>query len=372
MAGLSLAYYLSLSPLRNRSVLVLDKAVKDQNDRTWSFWEQGAGPFESILFRTWDTVDFYGTTLSGPLDLGTYRYKLLRGIDFYTFVQEHLRQFPNIEFRQATINRVADTPQGGFVIADDEPYMADYVFDSTYALRLNLPERHNLLQHFKGWIIRTQKPCFDVQHPRMMDFRVAQQGDCRFLYVLPFDTQTALVEYTIFNDHLLSETDYETALRTYIDQFLDAGTYQISETEFGVIPMSDEQAPDRPAEHLIRIGTSGGYTKPSTGYTFQRTQQYLRELVQNLAEMGQPIRKKSRLRVFFKGYLDSVLLNVLQYKRHPADDIFTRLYEHNPPSQIFRFLDEDTTFWEDIRIMQTVPLGPFLVGAFDVMRKRLF
>lgn len=372
MAGLSLAYYLSQSSLGNRSILVIDKETKNRNDRTWCFWERGVGPFESILCRTWDTVNFYGTTFSGPLDMGAYRYKMLRGIDFYNHVRQTLANFPGIELRQATINRIADTPQGGFVIADDEPYIADFVFDSTFLLPLDQPENHNLLQHFKGWIITAERPCFDPAQPRMMDFRVEQQGDCRFLYVLPFDERTALVEYTIFNDRLLADDEYETSLRYYIDQHLNAGAYQISETEFGIIPMSDAPITKKPAEHIIRIGTSGGYTKPSTGYTFQRTQRYLQELVLTMTVTGQPVRQKSWFKQRFKGLLDSVLLNVLQYHRHPADDIFTRLYERNPPSQIFKFLDEDTTLPEDLRIMSTVPLGPFIRGTVDVIRKRIF
>ncbi|WP_421829132.1 lycopene cyclase family protein [Larkinella sp.] len=372
MAGLSLAYYLSLSSLRDRSILILDKETKSRNDRTWCFWEDQEGPFESILFRKWDTVEFVGTTFNGMLDMGAYQYKMLRGIDFYTFMKNHLAQFPSIEFRQVTVNRVKDTPQGGFVIADDEPYIADYVFDSTHLLKLNRSENHNLWQHFKGWTITAEKPCFDVDKPCMMDFRVDQQGDCRFLYVLPFDDRTALVEYTIFNDKLLSDEQYENALLGYIDQFIDTGSYVVQETEFGIIPMSDEPTTERPGKHVIRIGTAGGYTKPSTGYTFQRTQRYLREIVQNLAANGKPKRRKPWLRRVFKRFLDSVLLNVLQYHRHPADDVFTRLYQRNPPAQIFRFLDEDTTFAEDLRIMTTVPLGAFTLAAFDVIRKRVF
>jgi lycopene beta-cyclase len=371
MSGLSLAYYMSLSPLRDKSILIIDKEVKNQNDRTWSFWERGEGPFEAALFRKWSTVNFYGPTLSGPLNIGEYQYKMLRGIDFYTYVKEHLAQFPNIEFRQGTINRLKDTADGGFLIVDDDPIIADYVFDSTYALNLKDPANHNLLQHFKGWVITTEKACFDIHQPRIMDFRVAQEGDCRFLYVLPFDAHTAMVEYTIFNDHLLTPAQYEHSLRTYIDTYLDTGTYQITETEFGIIPMSDEPAPEHPGEHIVRIGTSGGYTKPSTGYTFQRTQAYLRELVRMLATTGQPFRRKSWFMGPFKLWLDSVLLNVLQNKRHPADDIFSRLFERNPPSRILRFLDEDTSLWEDISIMSSLPTLPFAVGALDVMRKRL-
>lgn len=371
MAGLSLAYYLSQSQLRNRSILILDKEPKNRNDRTWCFWEQGEGTFESILFRKWKTVDFYGTTFSGPLNLGNYQYKMLRGIDFYDFMQEKLAACPSIERKQVTINRIKETPQGGFVIADDEPYIADYVFDSTYALKLDQDGNHNLLQHFKGWVITTEKPCFDVGRPRMMDFRVDQQGDCRFLYVLPFNERTALVEYTIFNSYLLADEEYEHFLKQYIERFLDTGSYQISETEFGVIPMSDVPTQERPSKHIIRIGTSGGYTKPSTGYTFQRTQQNLYEIVQQLVKKGKPNRKTGWWKGRFKFY-DSILLNVLEKKRYPADDLFTLLYQKNEPSDIFKFLDERTGLGEELRIISSMPKAPFTWALFNVLRRKWF
>ncbi|HLL93502.1 MAG TPA: lycopene cyclase family protein [Spirosoma sp.] len=370
MAGLSLAYYLTQSPLRNRSILILDRDQKNRNDRTWCFWENGAGPFESIMFRRWNTVNFHGTTHAGPLDLGSYQYKMLRGIDFYTFVQNELDKWPNIERCQATINRIKDTPQGGFVIADDQPYIAEYVFDSTFALRMNQPRNHNLLQHFKGWVINTEKACFDPQRPEIMDFRVEQHGDCRFVYVMPFEPKTALVEFTLFNDKLLTDAEYDADIRRYIDRFLDAGAYQIKETEYGVIPMSDTQTEENPSQHIVRIGTSGGHTKASTGYTFQRTQRYLREIVSSLVATGRPNRKQSWFRNRFKLY-DSVFLNVLEKHRHPADDIFTRFYADNHPVKAFQFLDEDSHFVDELRLFKTMPRWPFTAAFFDVLRRKL-
>ncbi len=369
MAGLSLAYHLLQSPLRDRRILILDREIKNRNDRTWCFWERSAGPFESILFRKWKTVGFHGTTSMGPLDMGKYEYKMLRGIDFYEFIQNELTKWPNVEQKQVTINRIKDTPQGGFVIADDEPYIADYVFDSTFALKLDQPENHNLLQHFKGWVIRAEKPCFNPKEPIIMDFRVDQQGDCRFIYVLPFDERTALVEFTLFNETLLTNSEYEVALTNYIEQFLDTGSYKICETEYGVIPMSDEVTLENPSEHIVRIGTAGGFTKASTGYTFQRTQRYLQTIVKNLVETGKPARQMPWFKRRFKLY-DSIFLNVLEQRRHPADDIFTRIYAENP-RRVFRFLDEDTRFLDELRLFATMPFRPFLVAFFNVLSRKI-
>ena len=143
--------------------------------------------------------------------------------------------------------------------------------------------------------------------------------------------------------------------------------YKIKETEFGIIPMSDQPHEEFPSSKIIRIGTSGGYVKASTGYSFQRTQRRLKKLVSDLTKNQKPkINKQS-----WKNYLDSVLLNVLQTKKHRADDVFTCLFMHNKAIQVLKFLDEDTSFGEDLRIMRSVPLTPFSKAAAEVVFKKL-
>ena len=370
MAGLSLAYYLSRSSLRNSSILLVDQEPKTKNDRTWCYWEDESGPFEDIVFRTWQHVDFYGTTFSGPLQLGGYQYKMLRGIDFYQFMQRELGKLPNLHLHYGTITAMQEVEAGAQLTVGDKQFRGNVLFDSTYRLNQVSPQNHNLLQHFKGWVITTEQPCFDPARPRVMDFRVAQEGDCRFLYVMPFDEHTALVEYTIFSEHLLAAEAYEESLRAYIGQYLCTGEYSIRETEWGVIPMSDVPTSENPSQHIVRIGTSGGHTKPSTGYTFQRTQRYLRELVAQLEATGlPPARHKPLFVTWFKAQLDSVLLNVLQKNRHPADDVFTKLFAKNPAHLVFKFMDEDTSVWEDLRVANTMPKVPFTLAVFDLIRR---
>jgi hypothetical protein len=81
-AGLSLAYHISKSSLQNKSILLIDKASKTENDRTWCFWEKEPNLFENIVYRKWRKVDFYGADFADSLDLGKYgindqRYRLL-------------------------------------------------------------------------------------------------------------------------------------------------------------------------------------------------------------------------------------------------------------------------------------------------------
>ena len=228
-----------------------------------------------------------------------------------------------------------------------------------------------MLQHFKGWEITTPTPRFDPACPVMMDYRVEQKGvGVRFGYVLPVSANRALVEYTLFSDKLLTPEEYNLELQTYIRDILKIDDFSIEDEEFGVIPMSDEQPEISKRNHVIRIGTSGGYVKASTGYAFHRTQHFTQELVSQLLTAGKPLFPKRTLRQGFKRLVDSTLLNVLLKNRHSGKDIFTRLYKKNPTPRLFAFMDGESTLPDDLRVMSTVPLWPFTKGMFDALMRR--
>lgn len=365
MAGLSLAFYLNQSTMRDKKILIIDREIKNQNDHTWCFWEKEENPFESIIYRKWSNVWFHGTNdFSEFLSLENYAYKMIRAVDFYQFILSQINENAGFTFLQAEIisveNDVVKTNKGEFS-ADK------FVFDSFTRKTYDNPKYQNLWQHFLGWVIETETEKFKPNEPTLFDFRVEQKNECRFAYILPFSPKKALIEFTVFSDNLLPREIYEKNLSNYITEILKIGDYKILESESGVIPMSDEPHEEFPAEKTIRIGTAGGYVKASTGYSFQRTQRRLQKLVRDL-EKGQRS-KNEGLRFSWKNYLDSVLLNVLLTKKHPADDVFTHLFKHNKTTQVLKFLDEDTSLREDLRIMRSVPIRPFTKAAIEVLVK---
>ena len=372
MAGLSLAYYLKKSKLTEKSILIIEPNEKNTNDRTWAFWERTQNTFEDILYRKWDSVQLIDANGNPQkLDMGDYQYKLLRGIDFYNFVIGELKKYDGIEWLKDSVKKIKEDTDGAIVETQSgEVLKAVLVFDSTYQLNLTLKHNHNLLQHFKGYVIQTEKPCFNPALPVMMNFNIEQKGDCRFIYILPFDERTALVEYTIFSEKLLVKEDYDTELRKYIAEQLHLPDYRIVEEEFGVIPMSDVNTQEFPGKHIVRIGSAGGYTNAATGYTFQNTQRKLKSLVKTLEKTGSPKTKENWFKGRFRFYA-SVLLNVLEQKRHPAADIFATLYRKNSPVRVFGFLDGDTNLWEEIKLMNTVPKTKFLAAVGAVIVRKI-
>ncbi|CAH0994872.1 hypothetical protein EMA8858_00985 [Emticicia aquatica] len=373
MAGLSLAYYLKMSRISNKSILIIEPQEKNINDRTWAFWEVGDNTFEQILYKKWSSVKFCDTKNNSQiLDIGDYYYKLLRGIDFYNFVIGELKKTGNIEWLKDSVAAIQENKNDAFVTTKaGKKIRANFIFDSTYKLKLNIKNNHNLLQHFKGFVIRSEKPIFNPALPDMMNFGIEQQNDCRFIYVLPFDEHTALIEYTLFNESLLTTEEYDSEIKKYILEKIQLTHYQILEEEFGIIPMSDESTNEFPSKHIIRIGTAGGYTNPATGYTFQNTQRRLKQIVAHLEKTGSPIIKETWFKKRFLFY-SSVFLNVLEQKRLPAAEVFADLYNKNSPSQIFKFLDGDTTLLEEIKIMYSTKKTKFIAAVLDVVRRKFF
>jgi lycopene beta-cyclase len=368
MAGLSLGFYLDESSLKGKKVLIIDREEKNKNDHTWCFWEKGKSAFEEIVFRSWNQFWFHGTQrFSELLELENYQYKMIRAIDFYEFVISKLETNSNFTFLQADILEV----ENDSVKTDKGEFFADkFIFDSWTRKKYDNPTYHNLWQHFLGWEIETSQDVFKKDEPTLFDFRVEQKDECRFIYILPVSPKKALIEFTIFSDNLIEKEEYEANLKKYISEILQVETYKINETESGIIPMSDEPHEEFPNAKIIRIGTAGGYVKPSTGYSFKRTQKRLQKLVESLEKTNSI--KNSKLKIQnWKLYLDSVLLNVLQSKKHPADEVFTSLFRGNKTSQVLKFLDEETSIKEDLHIMKTVPLVPFTKAAIEEVFKKL-
>ena len=369
-AGLSLAYHLNSAGLHDKRILLLDRAPKTANDRTWCFWEAGQSPFEPVVFRQWEQVWFHGEGISKALELAPYRYKMIRGIDFYQFIGHWLAQQPNISVQYGEIERLEETPEGATVWQNGQPHRAKWVFSSLYQPQPKQPQFYYLLQHFKGWVIRTPQPAFDPQAATFMDFRVEQKGEVRFAYVLPFDEQTALVEYTLFSSQLLPEAEYDAGLREYLSQFCGVREFEVLETEFGFIPMTDAPFGLQQSPHILNIGIAGGRAKASTGYAFKRIQAQSRRIVESLLHSGQPVYKQPAFDRH--AWLDSIYLNVLDKKREGGREFFSGLFKKNPATTVLRFLDEETSWLEDLRIMSSVNIPKFVAATLEVGRSRLF
>jgi lycopene beta-cyclase len=364
-AGLSLLMHMIESgKFSDKKILLIDKEKKNKNDRTWCFWEKEAGLFEPVVYKKWNQLWFYGEEFSDCLSISPYEYKMIRGIDFYNYCFEIIGRQKNITVLKAAIRSMHSAGQSARVVPDEgngeKEYSADYVFSSILfekpALKKN---EYYLLQHFKGWRIETAKKCFDPSKAVLMDFRPDQRRGTTFVYVMPFTETEALVEYTLFSHLLLKPEEYDSGLKDYLRQQLQTDEFIIKEEESGTIPMTNHKFASANGR-IINIGTAGGQTKASSGYTFHFIQKNSAAIVQQLIHSGAFIVKKESRRFHF---YDSVLLDILYHNSLPGKKIFTDLFKKNKPQTVLRFLDNETSLTDELKIISTLPTLPFLKAA---------
>ena len=360
-AGLSLLMRFLQSPqLAHKKILLIDKQPKIINNRTWCFWEKEAGFFNTIVYKNWNHLLFACNDALTQLSIKPYTYKMIRGIDLYNYCFTEISKFPNVE---VIYEEILNFSSEKIILANRVIECGNaIVFNSTYK---NLPQqknKHYLLQHFKGKVIETSEPFFDETKATLMDFRVHQNHGTAFVYVMPLSPFKALIEYTLFTAALLTPEQYEGELNNYINNTLQLKNYNIIEEEFGVIPMTN--AIFSIVENgVYNIGTAGGQTKASTGYTFQFIQKQADAIITLLLKNKKPIVSDDFFKKRFKFY-DSTLLNLLTNEHLDGADFFSTLYKNNSAAAIFKFLDNETSLPEELKIMNTAPRWLFTKAAF--------
>ena len=365
-SGLLLANGLVKDPAFDQlNILLLEKDKKTLNDRTWCFWEEDEGEWESLVHDRWDNALFNAPNFSDRFPMRPYQYKMIRSLDFYQAIYPRLEEALNVKIVQAEVTDIDPGDEYCLVKTDNTTYRGDKVFSSLPQDHFTKQQKYPVLQqHFIGWFVQTEQPIFDPSTMVFMDFDLPQKEETRFMYVLPFSEKEALIEYTLFSKDLLEKAEYENAMIDYLNE-KQAGEYTITEKEQGSIPMTAYDFSQHNKANLMHIGTAGGWTKASTGFTFQKSQRKINALIQHLKQERSLLSFPQRSKFDF---YDLLFLDVLAKYNAEGGKLFTRMFRYNSPQRIFAFLDERTSFLQEARLMVSFPIGRFV----SALVKRLF
>ncbi|MBS7232887.1 lycopene cyclase [Flavobacterium psychroterrae] len=370
LAALMTVYKMVLSTkFSNKSILLLDEDSKKTNDRTWCFWSKDETLWHSIIFKKWDSALFANENFNRNLELKPYQYSQIRGLDFYNFVFQEISKHQNITFLNEKVTDINELETHVFIGTEANRYTCNYLFNSIYtkALALNQTKYPVLQQHFVGWFIKSETEIFNSEQATFMDFSVEQRGNTRFMYVLPISKTEALVEYTLFSEDLLPKEEYENEIQIYLRN-LGVDQYQIIEKEQGSIPMTCYPFWKKNTKRVLNIGTAGGWTKASTGYTFKNSDKKSSELIKfvqnNSSAKMSTFHKKNKF-----WFYDLLLLDILHRNNELGSSIFSSLFKKGNPALIFKFLDEETNLLEDLKVILKCPKFPFIKALLRVLFK---
>lgn len=366
-SGLQLAYRMSQDAFfDDKSILIIDRTKDKGNDRTWCYWEEGEGEWDALLTKSWSNIFFGSDSFSKTISISPFNYKMIRSEGFYKSLWEKIDSKSNFRFIETSVDGFLETDKGVEVMTKKGSYSGSKLFNSlpnpeAYKSQDRYPLIH---QHFVGWIVKTKVDIFDDSLATFMDFTVPQNGNTRFMYVLPIDKKTALFEYTLFSKKLLKHSDYESSIKDYLNDknILD---YEIIEKEKGNIPMTSFKFFKLNSRHILNIGTAGGWTKASTGYTFRNTTKKTKQVVTFLKKKDDLSKFQKRTKYWF---YDLLFLDVLAHHNNEGSALFSSMFKNGKTKTIFRFLDEDSTLLEDLKVITSVPPKRFMQALY----KRFF
>jgi len=336
----------------NKKILLIEKENKNLNDRTWSFWEGKNGKFDDLVSKSWSYAKFKSFNTNLEFNLDPFIYKTIRSSDFYKKLFSKIKLSKQIKIENLEVKQIISKKNKVIIHTKSNEFIGKYVFSSI--LKKDLLKNSSfpfLKQHFEGWFIKTNKSFFDKNKTTLMDFSINQKNETRFIYILPFKSNEALIEFTLFTKSILKNSEYEKVLKEYLNN-KEIDSYEILEKEKGVIPMTCYPFEKHNNSRVLFIGTAGGWTKASSGYTFKNIITKT-ELLINFLKREKDL-SKFNLRSRFNFY-DLILIDVLYNYNHLGDKIFSSLFRNNKPNKVLNFLDEKTNLIDELKIMYSFP-----------------
>ncbi|MDA9643606.1 lycopene cyclase family protein [Candidatus Pelagibacter sp.] len=341
-AGLSLAYELdSHQKLENRTLAIVESRDEYKRDKTWSFWKVSPHNFDDCIKKSWDNFTINIPGRLKHIDCKNMPYQTIDSGLFYQKIIDKLKQNTNIYFFK-NINEV--NTQNSFIF--------NSVSDT-------IDNKSKLWQHFSGIEIETSKDFFDEKIFNLMDFDCDQKDSIHFFYTLPFSKTKALIDTTWFSDlNNTSLIDYDIQLKDYVENKLKIKNYKINYKETGAIPLFHPNNIKK--LNQIEIGTAGGMTRLSTGYTFlniQEQSRYIRKNIENI--------KDTKIFSIERKYefLDNIFLKVLKKNPERMAQIFYKMF-NSSPNTVINFLSNKSNILEDISIISKMPKWVFLKQLF--------
>jgi lycopene beta-cyclase len=365
-AGLSLVYYmLQSNQLRNSQILLIDPCIDQIPSKTWCYWAKE--PLEihpkNLAIQEWKLLSIKSNNQKIQKELGTLRYFHLNSKDFYESIFSKIRQFENVTLLKDSVIEMEEidglvkikTAKNGF-------FDSDYVFDSRLGNEKK-ESKKTLTQVFSGWTIESVDDLFDPNTITMMDFGNQTDDKFDFVYVLPFSKNKGLVEFTAYSSEPISEKTLERSLQNHLERLTNSRPYTITFRETGIIPMSTLITPKPISKKILPIGTAAGWTKASTGYTFHTIQKKSKDLIQKLESKKSFLDLNSKPKRF--DFYDNILLNIAHKWPNKLPSVFFDLFGTSSPETVLRFLNEETSIWEEIKMLSKLRFKIFIKSLFQ-------
>lgn len=371
-AGLSLASRLCKLGYDCPKTLVIEQRRSYGNDRTWCFWHNHKLPLGDWVTHEWQRLRLAHGDQTLDFDCGTNAYQIVTAAKFYAHATQAIAANPAIEL-------VMDTA----VTAEPCPSAAGWTIETalgTVHAKLVLDARTTtfqddsaavLWQSFYGQEVVCDEDWFNPAQAVLMDFTATAGDQISFAYVLPTSPRHALIEATVFGPRPLRAADLADQLERAKADHAGGLSLAVRHSEQGVLPMGlNRPAPSLGHGHA-RAGIMAGAARPSSGFAFQRIQQWANRCSQSIASGQGPVGHAPD--PLAMRMMDRLFLKVIRNAPQMAPALFMSIFDKADNQSVIRFLSGTASLRDCLQVMAALPtarfvsqlLRPAAVGGFS-------
>jgi lycopene beta-cyclase len=366
LAGSSLAYLLYHRGYRGQ-VHLFDSRRRFDREQRWCSW----GPVPEELSWTfgysWDRWQVIWGHRRAVVRLPERPYREIYAPSFFERVLEELAGSSNVHLHLGSEVRSVECHNGRLAIELAVGSLGtDLAFDSRPAAvrETSSGSGPRLRQSFVGRVVSTTGAAFDPATVTLMDF--GEEEDISFTYVLPFTSDRALVESTVFAPRPLPAASHRSRIGTYLRE-RGISSYTVASEESGDLPLATNRFSDRLCDRHHVIGAAGGALRPSSGYGLVRIMRRSEEIAEALLR-GRPVprsREPARRRL-----LDEVFLETVASSPDLARRSFVEMFSCLRPEVLVRFLSDEASVFDELRMVAVLPKAPFLHAGLRTALRR--
>lgn len=236
--------------------LILEKGLSLGGNHTWSFHtgdvsREALDWLRPVIKKSWNEHSVVFTKFRRTLRSG---YHSINSLDFHDYLSKKLSN--KIRFS----SKVASFTDGCAVLADGEKMYAGLVID---ARGTSVSGGACGYQKFAGIDVSLHSP-HGLSGPVLMDATVTQSDGYRFMYCLPWSSDSLLVEDTYYSDTPnINESHCRLEIMNYIER-RGWKVRQVTRSEVGCLPIPfDSSIPFRQSA----IGVGNQFFHATTGYS---------------------------------------------------------------------------------------------------------
>jgi len=357
-AGLSLAMRLAKLGPECPRVAIIERRTSYDHDRTWSYWATESAKLTHLSKSDWKKVIVATADKRTVVNCDKTPYQTIHSDAFYHSALRKISKNKQIDLLLGeSVGTFFKKNKNWEVFTERGWIGAPQVIDTRPPTRES-GDVPILWQSFSGVKVMCSENVFDDTTATLMDFSEFAAGEIGFLYLLPFSPTCALIEATVFAKQAKSPGELAAMLDRLVKKSVGSVAYEIMYREHFVIPMGLSEHVPHSDPSYVAVGLESGGARASTGYVFQRIQRWADEAEQHIRKGSNVSGHKRDSWMIRK--MDQLFLRVLENHPERAPEIFTKLFSMNDTGTVIRFMSDEPTVKDIVRIICVLPRGIFI------------